>query len=338
VVGPRCSHRLVAMLAAMWRHSGGPRRQSIMIRIALPSASGKPWTTEVVRTVIAGGAAGGVMRTAIAALLLLLPVAADAATIEVVPLKDKQFRSIITITGKINDGDHRAFRDKLSSAPQPAIVAFNSPGGHLIAGLNIGEQIKAAGLATLVPSMMTCASACALAWLAGSPRYMQGKVGFHAVFNEKDHEISSVGNAVTGAYLNKLGLQYPAIVFITTAPPSTVEWLTKARAMNVGIVFNGDDPTSAPAVKEAAAPAIKEENWRPLGFAPRDVAKTAVTDTAPVPNSGSKHDKLAVQLPQEVPKVRVHLDGSAPPQRDVPGGPLPTWSISTTGKFDKAVP
>jgi hypothetical protein len=52
MTGRRRSHKLVAMLAAIWRHSGGPRRQSIMIRIALPSASGKPWASQAVSNII----------------------------------------------------------------------------------------------------------------------------------------------------------------------------------------------------------------------------------------------------------------------------------------------
>jgi hypothetical protein len=278
------------------------------------------------------------MRTAIA-ILLFLPAAADAATIEVVTLPGKQlYRSVITVTGRINDGDHRTFREKVESAAWPVIVAFNSPGGHLISGLDIGEQIKAKSFATLVPSTMTCASACALAWLAGWPRYIapQGRVGFHAVFNEKDHEVSSVGNAVTGAYLNKLGMSYYAIVLITTPAPSTIQWLTKDRAMNVGIIFNPDDPT---VIKDA-----------PLGFAPREAAKTIAPGAEPVPNSGSKHDKLAVQLPPEGPRevpeaAAVRHDGSMAPQRDVPGGPLPTipvapWPVAAKPVLgvNKAVP
>jgi hypothetical protein len=36
----------------MWRHSGGSRGQSIVIRIALPSAAGKPWTPKAVSIII----------------------------------------------------------------------------------------------------------------------------------------------------------------------------------------------------------------------------------------------------------------------------------------------
>jgi hypothetical protein len=179
---------------------------------------------------------------------------ADAATVEVVLLKDKLYKSVITVTGKFELGDQNTFRTKLASAPQPSIVAFNSPGGALAVGIDIGELIKAAKLPTYVPSMMTCASACALAWLAGGPRYMQGKVGFHAAGDGPKHNVSSVGNALAGAYLNKLGMGYRAIVYMTTPSPApnTVEWLTRAQGLMVGIYFVADDPT---AIKAPAPPA-----------------------------------------------------------------------------------
>jgi len=264
------------------------------------------------------------MKTAIA-VMLLLPATADAATIEVVPLKDKRFASVITVTGKINDGDHRTFREKAATAERPVIVAFNSPGGHLVSGLDIGEQIKAAGFATLVPSMMTCASACALAWLAGTPRYIapQGKVGFHAAFNEKDHDVSAVGNAVTGAYLSKLGMNYYAIVLITTPPPSTVEWLKKSQADNVGIAFSAEDPTVAWSAPPPAAPVVPRD--APLGIVPRDVPKTAASSALPVANSGGKRDKLAVQLPPEPPKPQPMNWGFTPSGKFYRDGELETF-------------
>jgi hypothetical protein len=209
----------------------------------------------------------GGMRTAIAALLLLLPVAADAATIKVVPLKDKFFKSVITVTGKFNQGDEQLFSIDLASAEQPAIVAFNSPGGELSVGIGIGEQVKAKKLATFVPEMMTCSSACALAWIAGAPRYMQGRVGFHAAADGYGPKrgISSFGNALAGAYLSKLGMSYSAVVYLTKAAPSSMEWLTKPQATKFGIVYAALDPTiwkaDVPAIKEAAAPAPTPVKW-----------------------------------------------------------------------------
>lgn len=221
------------------------------------------------------------MMRAVIAMVLMLPASADAATIEVVPLKDKRFGSVITVSGEIRDGDNRILRDKIDAAPQPAIVAFNSPGGHLATGLRIGELIREKGLPTMVPSMMTCASACALAWLAGRERYIAktGRVGFHAAWMGPGKDVSAVGNALAGAYLYKIGLRPVAIEYVTSAAPTSIEWINKGKAGRVGISFFDDDPM-----------AMVIENG--IGITP---AKGVPL----VANWDQKHDKLAVELPKE---------------------------------------
>jgi hypothetical protein len=308
-----------------------------MIRIALPSASGKPWTAEVVRTVITGGAAGGVMRMAIA-VMLLLPAAADAATIEVIPLKDKRFKSVITVSGKLNLGDQITFRVKVAQAPAPAIITFNSLGGLVAVGIDIGEQIRAKGLPTFVPAAMTCSSACALAWMAGSPRYVLGRVGFHAAYKSMtDHDVSSIGNAMAGAYLSKLGMQYPAIAYLTKASPDSMEWMTKSDAVKVGIVFYADDPTVFKATIDlpsaevsmprdmvkrvtdqppppASAPSpfkwpdVSHPDLLPRSGELKDVTKDTIEA---VSNRDDKRDKLDVQLPAHAPEPK-RLEPEAP--------------------------
>jgi hypothetical protein len=59
-----------------------------------------------------------------------------------------------------------------------------------------------------------------------------------------------------GVYLGKLGEPMTAIVFITTAPPKSVEWLTRAAASKVDLGFEAVDPT---AFKEATVPAKETE-------------------------------------------------------------------------------
>jgi hypothetical protein len=73
--------------------------------------------------------------------------------------------------------------------------------------LNIGSAIRRMGFDTLVLSNKTCASACALIWLAGHYRWAGPKaaIGFHAIYYG-DGNISSGGNALVGAYLRDLGL------------------------------------------------------------------------------------------------------------------------------------
>jgi hypothetical protein len=114
------------------------------------------------------------------------------------------------------------------------------------------------GFATAVAPGTLCASACALTWLAGSPRYFDitSKLGFHAAYQVVDGKAteSGVGNALVGAYLNQIGLPDNAIVYVTSAPPEGIEWLTPQTASKVGIEFAALNATASPAVTTATKP------------------------------------------------------------------------------------
>ncbi|MDX1010508.1 hypothetical protein GOE08_27130 [Sinorhizobium medicae] len=147
---------------------------------------------------------------------------------------------LISVSGTFTEGDDATFR-KLAAVSDRAVVVLNSGGGNLNVGLEIGKAIRLRGFATAVPPEALCASACALTWLAGSPRLLdaQSKLGFHAAYRVVNGKASESGaaNALVGAYLNQLGLSDRAVVYVTSAPPEGVEWLTAQTAASVGIGY-----------------------------------------------------------------------------------------------------
>ena len=149
-------------------------------------------------------------------------------------------RDLITISGVFELGDDEAFREIAATSAQ-GVVLLNSEGGSVVAALEIGRAIRLKGFATAVSPNTLCASACALTWLAGSPRFRgeASHIGFHAsyVLTEGKPSESGVANALIGAYLNQLGLSQDAIIFITSAPPEGIEWLTSGSAAEIGIAF-----------------------------------------------------------------------------------------------------
>ena len=55
-------------------------------------------------------------------------------------------------------------------------------------------------------------------------------IGFHVASVAATGNVSSVGNALVGAYLSKtLSLPLDAIVYITQAQPDATEWLCSSR-------------------------------------------------------------------------------------------------------------
>lgn len=182
-----------------------------------------------------------------------------AAQIEIGPSNSGAF-SVVTIVGDFLADDIESFRTKVGSVTR-AIVVFESNGGSLLAGIRIGTLIRMKNYYTLVPDGSRCASACAVAWLGGTSRFMgaQAEIGFHAAYKLEAGQANEVGtgNAVLGAYLGQLGLSEDAIVYITKAPPSSMTWLTVDQAPRYGIEvspFAEARPAVAPAAAVPAPP------------------------------------------------------------------------------------
>jgi hypothetical protein len=166
---------------------------------------------------------------------LLAATTARAATFEVLSLGPNK-PSLVTVSGTFDLNDKDVFLRKIGSLSS-AIVAFDSDGGSLLAGLQIGEIIRMKNFTTVVLDQTRCASSCALAWLGGTKRFMgsTAQIGFHAAYNSETRQITSGGNALVGAYLNKIGLPSAAVIYITAASPDTLAWLSKSDAEKMGI-------------------------------------------------------------------------------------------------------
>jgi len=142
--------------------------------------------------------------------------------------------STVTISGDIIFGDFVAFQSKTSSLNN-AVVVLKGNGGRLLPAIKIGEMIRTKGYTTYVYEY--CASACTLIWLAGLQRYMTptAMIGLHAAYDTGSGVASGSANALVGAYLNKIGLSYDAVLYATSAGPDTIKWLTVADAQTYGI-------------------------------------------------------------------------------------------------------
>jgi hypothetical protein len=165
--------------------------------------------------------------------------------------------SIIYIDGQIAPDDDKKFRAISKTIPN-AIVVLDSDGGSLLPALEIGKIIRVAGYSTIVTDDRTCASACALIWLAGIERGVigGGKIGFHAAYRDNRGQLEEVGsaNALIGGYLTTLGLQTKAILFATTAPPDRILWLSDVGEAGSGISYVHYDAPSRDSMSPRAPP------------------------------------------------------------------------------------
>jgi len=143
--------------------------------------------------------------------------------------------SVVVVEGSLAAFDEDQFAAKAASLSS-AFVAFSSDGASLLAGLRIGEAIRRKGFSTIVPDGRHCASACALAWLAGVERFIGtgGKISFHAASDSAADE-SGVETAVVDGYLSKIGLPHEAVIYITQAASDEMTWLNISDVAQRGI-------------------------------------------------------------------------------------------------------
>jgi hypothetical protein len=75
------------------------------------------------------------------------------------------------IGGTIEPDENDDFARRAVGLHNPLVV-LSGPGGNAAAGIKIGRFVRLHGWDTLVPEGQSCMSACALAWLGGTRRYM----------------------------------------------------------------------------------------------------------------------------------------------------------------------
>ena len=198
----------------------------------------------------------------IIALWSLALTGAEAAQIAVKPVDNGP--TLVAIEGELELADIETFRIKTESLQVGrATVEFNSKGGSLLAGIRIGALIRARKFTTLVPDGAQCSSACALAWLGGTRRLVgeYASVGFHTAYIIKTGGMaeSGPGNAILGAYLNQLGLSEKAIIYITHAAPTSMQWMSMEEAAEFGIAVAKLSPAHADPGSAGAATAQQPE-------------------------------------------------------------------------------
>ena len=164
---------------------------------------------------------------------MLLATATQAAEVKVLSLADSATSTpaLITIKGRLNEGDEGKLLETLG-AIRSAIVFLESPGGSLRVAISLGLTIRKKGLETAVADGAICTSACALAWLGGSPRRMgqDARIGFHEPRDPSSGESSLKGEANIANYIRQLGLPYAALSLILRADPKSIAWLTDASS------------------------------------------------------------------------------------------------------------
>ncbi len=168
-------------------------------------------------------------------------------------------QSALALHGTIGAASASWLRQRLDEAHLGPgdIVLLSSPGGNLDQALIMGEVIRSRGLATAVGTADAsgritrshCASACALVYAGGRPRYgIEGSViGVHRFTNAcPGRDAIAEAQRTMGqvlSYMTRMGVS--STVVEAMSETREVRWLDPAEALNMRLVTDPIGPAAA---------------------------------------------------------------------------------------------
>ncbi|HVJ43628.1 MAG TPA: hypothetical protein VM639_19155 [Dongiaceae bacterium] len=132
----------------------------------------------------------------------------------------------IELAGGMPFGTTEAVRKQLETAPAVHVIHLNSTGGQALEGYKLGLLIKERHLVTYTST--TCASACTLAFIAGTKRYLAQNawLGFHSASLSLGGDSWATGNRAMRDIYQSAGLPGDFIAKALETAPSEIWYPT----------------------------------------------------------------------------------------------------------------
>jgi hypothetical protein len=236
-------------------------------------------------------------------------VLALAAAASAEPMRFTQAGTYIVAQGDITSETPAEF-GRLSATPGMDLY-FDSPGGNLIAGLELGRLIRRAGLNTRVaPSGAGCYSACVYAFAGGVVRTYDGhgELGVHQFHGGLSERSVQTTLALLSGYLDEMGVDHRLLEVASLVPPEEVQAIPVKAAQEWGLANSQAVlSTQGPLRSECSAQEeqIKQEQ--------EDQLRQVVHKTRPFfVNAASRYDtkigRCYVRIDMSVPQDGVRLE------------------------------
>jgi len=138
----------------------------------------------------------------------------------------------LRMEGEIAPGDASRLRDYLAGRDNPGEVLLNSPGGSVSDALDIGRQLRDAGVATRMGASDICLSACPYIFASGTERIAPdaAKLGVHQHYFGESTVLPAFmavedvqrGQGLVMAYLDEMGVDPLVMQHALTTPPDEI--------------------------------------------------------------------------------------------------------------------
>ena len=170
---------------------------------------------------------------------------------------------------------------KKNNIPPNSSISLNSPGGSLMAGMKLGKLIRSRGFTTeierynaasdphFVPGK--CFSACTLAFLGGTWRYMRpgSLYGVHRFYFTKptgaDSDVAQMLSAVVIQYIRDMGVDPELFSEMSTAGKDDITLIPERELERLDVVNNGQTPTVWSVVSAQGAVYLKGQRNTAFG-------------------------------------------------------------------------
>lgn len=184
------------------------------------------------------------------ALLGLAPGAAGAMEFVVQGESCRVCDQWILATGEITEQSADQLRQFLKTEPYaPKVLRLDSPGGSLLAGIQLGMLIRELEMET---EAIACASACLYAFLGGTARSLVGsesRLGIHRFYDPEQNDPASIYTgedldstqrlmAALLYYTIYMGVDPGLIALSSDAGPEQMRWLTPREARDLKVLFD----------------------------------------------------------------------------------------------------
>ncbi|MBV7410393.1 hypothetical protein [Maritimibacter sp. DP1N21-5] len=162
----------------------------------------------------------------------------------------------LTLTGQIAPGDAQRIGDALATRANAGQrverINLDSTGGSVFDAIEIGETIRASGIATNVGDNAVCLSACPYMLAGGTTRSAAStaRVGVHQHYFGENTILPAFmavedvqrGQAEVMAYLTRMGIGLGVMEHAMRTPPEQIYLLTPEELVDYAFVTEADAP------------------------------------------------------------------------------------------------
>jgi hypothetical protein len=168
---------------------------------------------------------------------------ASAATLTATIFKEN--KTVVSLNGKIVEGDADKLKEIIRSENRAvrlvSALRFNSPGGLLLEGVKLAAIIRYAKISTIVVNGARCASACFIAFAAGSQKFASNtaRIGVHGASDSRGQEAGDTLNATVSMarIVKELGVPEGIIEKMVVTRASEIAWLNPNDLRSMGVAM-----------------------------------------------------------------------------------------------------